>query len=178
MGDKHLQADEDGAEGKVRRDDTERTRRAELLDAREYDTLSCQDHEAERERHPDGNPGRHNAEGARQQRAKRRHGRLDDRGLAAGDAAHLRQGKMLVPDDAVGECMRVDVREPEDRGRDEDHDGDAGRVARERLRASHENREDDDRPVDEARQPLTERRTAEAAGPVRLRFGSCARAAT
>jgi hypothetical protein len=130
MGQEHLQGNQGEAEADVRSDDQKRGRPAEPLEAGKDDALQGEYCEPQTERDPDGGLRRDRAEGAQQERGKRRHRRPDDRALAASDARQLVERQTLVVDDAVGKPVRVNVREPEDDRGDGDQSGDVPRVIR------------------------------------------------
>jgi hypothetical protein len=89
-----------------------------------------------------------------EQRGDRREGRLHDRAFAPGEVTHVGEREALLLRDAQRDAVRVDVREPEDRCRDDDEGGDDARLVRVGLGADDDHRQHDEGAVDEARKAL------------------------
>jgi hypothetical protein len=75
---------------------------------------------------------------------------------------------VLLAGDAVRYAVRIHVGEPEDRRRHDDEDGDAAGIVGIGPRTCDQDGEHDDRPVDEAAEPLAHHRRAELAEPCEL----------
>lgn len=169
MGHKELEGNQRETEAQVPGDDEQRADAAEPLNMSEGQSLHDQHGQAEAEGQPSRCSRRVQPDRTEQQCDDGWHSRLENPALALRDLAQRGHREMLVFGHPLGEEVRVHVRDPEHDGSDGHERRDMSRSVRIGPRPGNDDRQDENRAVDESAKTFADRRAAEVDGPGRAK---------